>query len=136
MQHSQPHMTLYCVEIFLSWGGIILRIVESLMMKIFSSSFAYLVPTSSGQLTMLLWSNWTEICNKMFGTICFFSEHQYTHKWNVLLLVISQPKDAVEYNHINLSCMWIYSCMYISIWNTWTRHMDCVDIFELWFSST
>ena len=54
MQHSHPHMTLYRVYIFLGWGGIIARSVESLMMVLLSASLSSLIPPSYVVLTILL----------------------------------------------------------------------------------
>ena len=48
MKRIQPHMTLYCADILLIWGGIILRSIESLMMILLSGSLASLIPPSFG----------------------------------------------------------------------------------------
>ena len=45
MKHSQPHTTLYCADILLSWGGRIYRNVESLIMiLLFPSASPFAVP--------------------------------------------------------------------------------------------
>ena len=54
MQHSQPHMTLYRVDIFLSWGGIIYRSAESLIMILFYASIVSLIPPSSWGVAIML----------------------------------------------------------------------------------
>ena len=48
MKNSRPHMNVYCEEIFLSWGGIIDRSVEPLMMILFSTSLDPLSPPTFG----------------------------------------------------------------------------------------
>ena len=67
IQHSHPHINLYREVIFFSWGGRILRKVESLMMILFYSPLTYFSLTSAGLPTMLLCSSDTETCNKNFG---------------------------------------------------------------------
>ena len=47
-------ITLYRADIFLSWGRKILRIVESLMMVLFSAYLSSLIPPSYGGLTIAL----------------------------------------------------------------------------------
>ena len=54
MKNSQPHKSFYWEVVFLSWGGIILRKVESIMMLLLSESLASLSPYSSVRLTGLL----------------------------------------------------------------------------------
>ena len=63
MQHSQPHITLYWPVIFFSWGGKMLRKVESLMMVLLSTYIDTLSTTSDGGLTMLLCSYLTYAYN-------------------------------------------------------------------------
>ena len=54
MQHSQPHMTLYCSDIRFNYSGNNVRNVESMIMILFSSSLASLRPPSFGAPTRLL----------------------------------------------------------------------------------
>ena len=54
MQHSQPHMTLYHIDTFLSWGGIIYRSVEQRMMILLSEYVASLIQPYYGGLTIIL----------------------------------------------------------------------------------
>ena len=70
MKHSQPHITLYRVFVFFSWGGNMLRKVESQMMIL---SYAYLAsfsPPSPGVLAMILCSSLTGTYNNNFETNC------------------------------------------------------------------
>ena len=54
MQNSQPHMTLYHVDIFLSLGGRIERSEESIMIILFSESLDSFIPPYSVLLAILL----------------------------------------------------------------------------------
>ena len=54
MQNSQPHINLYRADIFFSWGYIMLRSEESLMMILLSASSASFSPPSSVGITGLL----------------------------------------------------------------------------------
>ena len=68
MQHSQPHITLYCADIFLSYDGKNLHGVESLMAILLSESIDFLSPPYFSGLTIILWSYQIETCNNTFGT--------------------------------------------------------------------
>ena len=72
IQHSQPHMTFYREVVFLSWGGRILRKVESPMIILLPVSIASFSPPSPGGINMLLCSYLTETFNNNFGTYCFY----------------------------------------------------------------
>ena len=67
MQQSQTTHNLYCADIFLSLGGIILCSIKSLIIILFFSPLASLIPLSYGALTMLLFSFNTDTWNKTFG---------------------------------------------------------------------
>ena len=54
MPNSQPHITLYLEVTFFIWGGRIYRKVELPMMILLYAYLAYLSPTSSGGLAILL----------------------------------------------------------------------------------
>ena len=97
VQHSQPHMILYQEVVFLSWGGRILRKVESMTMILLSASIYDLNPTSYGVLNMILWTYLTVTCNNNFGT-SFFRYHQWRRKDYNLLLEIAQPEGGVKFN--------------------------------------
>ena len=98
MQHSQPHMHLSQEVIFLSWGGIILYKVESLIMILLSLWLASLSSSYSGRITRLLWSYHTYVWNKNFGYIFCFLYHQWIRKDHYLILKISQPEGGVKSN--------------------------------------
>ena len=68
MQHSQPHMTFYCVEFVLNWDGNSERNVESLIIILSYSSLASLRPPSLGSLTGLFWSYLMNTWSNNFGT--------------------------------------------------------------------
>ena len=70
MQHSQTHITLYQEVIFFSWGGKMLRNVESLIMVILSAHIASSITTTYVGLNMLLYISLTDTCNKTFVTNC------------------------------------------------------------------
>ena len=70
MQHSQPHIIFYWSVIFLSWGGNILRNVESRMMMLSYASLASISPPYFGGLAMLLCSYQTDNLNNILGTNC------------------------------------------------------------------
>ena len=70
MKQSQPQLTFYLSVIFLSWGGNILRKVESLIMMLYSASLSSLVTPSSGGLAILLCSSLTNNFNNNFVTNC------------------------------------------------------------------
>ena len=98
MKYSQPHITFYWEAIFFSWGGKILRKVESLMMILFSASLDSLSPTSYVGSTILLCIYLTNTFNNNSGTNC-------GHTWlsidildNNLLLGTEQPDDVVKPN--------------------------------------
>ena len=52
MQYSQPHMTLYRADIFLSGGGRFYRSVEALILILFYASLASLIPPSYGGIAI------------------------------------------------------------------------------------
>ena len=65
------NQTWPCIlTIFFNWGGNSERNIESLIMKLSSSSLAYFIPPLSESLTILLWSYWIDTCNNNFGTSC------------------------------------------------------------------
>ena len=61
MQHSQPHMTLYCAGICFNWGENSEHNVESLIIILSSSSLASLRTPSLGSLTRLLFTQTPEV---------------------------------------------------------------------------
>ena len=71
MQHSQPHITLYQAVTLLSWGGNMLRKVESIMMMLSSASIASFSSPYSVGITILCYSSLTDTCNENFGTNCY-----------------------------------------------------------------
>ena len=72
MQHSHPHITLLCAEIFLIWGRNMLRIAQSLMTMLFCLYLDYFMHPSSGVLTVLLCSYFTDIFNTSLGISYFW----------------------------------------------------------------
>ena len=70
MQHLQLYTTLYKTVLVLSWGGNMLRKVESLMVMLSSAYLATSGTPYAGELTMLLCSFLTGTCNKNFGNNC------------------------------------------------------------------
>ena len=70
IKHLQPHMTLYCADIFFSWGGNSERNVKSLIMILFSAFIASLSPPYTESPTRMLWSSQMDTCSYFFGTIC------------------------------------------------------------------
>ena len=68
MQHSHPHMILYCVDICFYWGGNSERKLELLIIILPSSSLASLRPPSFGSLTSLFCSSLMDTWSNNFET--------------------------------------------------------------------
>ena len=123
MQHSQPHMILYCEVIFLNWGWRIFFNFESLMMILLSSSLDYLIPPSSGLLSIILCSSCTDTFNYNFDINYFLCYHPWRCKDNNLLLYIAQPSGGVESNCKEL--IWNYYLLFMTtaLFNVWPQYI-------------
>ena len=70
MKYSQPYMTLYYDVICLNCGGNIEHKLESLIIILYSSSLASLIPLSFVSLTRILCSSSMDTWSNNFGA-CF-----------------------------------------------------------------
>ena len=129
-------MNLYREFIFLSCGDRILCKVESLIMILFSASLSYLVPPSSGWLSILLWSSQADTCIKNLVLVVSSSYHQWRWKDNHFLLEIAQPKDVVESNLRGIFTWLFISCITTAIWSDWPQLIACYNCLSAWFGST
>ena len=71
IQHSHPHIIVWHVEIFLSWGGGIVHSAESLIMILLCSYLTYFNNPTSGGIVILFWIYLKYTFNNSLGKSCF-----------------------------------------------------------------